>query len=408
MNLKKQLLVMAALILLVFSAQAFSQTNASISGSVTDESGGALPGASVTVTNNATGVASKVLTNSAGVFNVPGLPGGTYKISAEMTGFQTQVKTDLSLVAPSVLRVNFTMKIAARNELIEVSAKAENLLLESSSSVGVVLPEEKLTELPLVSSNVLDLIKVMGGVNMTDSPTFGADRTTFAGISAANVNLQRDGVTVNDVRWGTGLSSPVYLNPELIGEFKLVIAPVDAEMGRGSGQVQVITRSGANDFHGSAVWNIQNTALDANQWYQNLTNVATNWRNQEEYTLSAGGPIIKNKTFFFASWDQQIVKIREHNINPQILTKCAQKGIFRWFYGYQSSNYQQVAATPATGSRSSPWTVKSVDAQGNPVSPGNVPAYMTGDPLVGTPAPLEAASVFGPLAAGKTVAMLGN
>jgi hypothetical protein len=102
-----------------------------------------------------------------------------------------------------------------------------------------VLPEEKLTELPLVSSNVLDLIKVMGGVNMTDSPTFGADRTTFAGISAANVNLQRDGVTVNDVRWGTGLSSPVYLNPELIGEFKLVIAPVDAEMGRGSGQVQL-------------------------------------------------------------------------------------------------------------------------------------------------------------------------
>ena len=339
MNLKKQLLGVAVLILLVFSAQAFSQTNASITGSVTDESGGALPGASVTVTNTATSVATKILTNSAGVYNVPGLPGGGYKVTAEMTGFQTQVKTDVTLVASSQMKVNFTMKIAQRTELIEVSAKAENLLLEQSSSVGVVLPEEKLGELPLVSSNVLDLIKVMGGVNMTDSPTFGADRTTFAGISAANVNLQRDGVTVNDVRWGTGLSSPVYLNPELIGEFKLVIAPVDAEMGRGSGQVQVITRSGANDFHGSAVWNIQNTALDANQWYQNLTTNQKNWRNQQEYTLSVGGPIIKNKTFFFVSWDHQMVKIREHNINPQVLTKCAQKGIFRWFDGFASGNY---------------------------------------------------------------------
>jgi len=434
MNLKKQLLGMAVMILLVFSAQAFSQTNASITGSITDESGGALPGASVTVTDSATGSVHKILTNSAGVYNVPGLPGGTYKVTAEMTGFQTQTKTDVSLVASAVQKVSFTMKIAARNEQIEVSAKAENLLLEQSSSVGVVLPEEKISELPLVSSNVLDLIKVMGGVNMTDSPTFGADRTTFAGISAANVNLQRDGVTVNDVRWATGLSSPVYLNPELIGEFKLVIAPVDAEMGRGSGQVQVITRSGANDFHGSAVWNIQNSALDANQWGNNLITagavnsyVRPNWRNQEEYTLSAGGPIIKNKAFFFVSWDQQIVRIREHNINPQVLTKCAEKSIFRWFYGYGTGNNQTVASNGTT--RSAPITLNSTDKNGNPLlsdifnnlkltGPITVPAYMptTGAGIIapGTaydPATnnlLQAASVFGPLAAGKTPAMMGN
>jgi len=411
MTLKKQLLGVAVLILLVFSAQAFSQTNASITGAVTDESGGALPGASITVTHIATGVVQKILTNSAGLYSVPGLPGGMYKVTAEMTGFQAQTKTDVSLVASAQQKVSFTLKISQRQETIEVSAKAENLLLEQSSSVGVVLPEEKLTELPLVSSNVLDFIKVMGGVNMTDSPTFGADRTTFAGISAANVNLQRDGVTVNDVRWGTGLSSPVYLNPELIGEFKLVIAPVDAEMGRGSGQVQVITRSGANDFHGSAVWNIQNTALDANQWAQNLTSVQKNWRNQEEYTLSVGGPIIKNKTFFFVSWDHQITRIREHGINPQILTKCAQKGIFRWFYGYQSGNYQVVDPTNPTATsytRTAPLTYKSVNAAGIPTSPGNVPSYMPSDgPIApGAPSTLQASSVFGPLK--QPVSAMGN
>lgn len=120
-----------------------------------------------------------------------------------------------------------------------------------------MLPEEKLTELPVVGSNVLDLMKVMGGVNMTDSPTFGADRTTFGGVSAANVNLQLDGITSNDVRWATGASAPVFLNPETVGEFKLVVSPVDAEMGRGAGQVQLITRSGSNEIHGSGVWNIQ-------------------------------------------------------------------------------------------------------------------------------------------------------
>ena len=431
MNLKKQLLGVAVLILLIFSAQAFSQTNASITGSVTDESGGALPGASVTVTNTATGVAQKILTNSAGVYSQSGLPGGAYKVTVEMTGFQTQVKTDVTLVAASQLKVSFTLKIAQRTEVIEVSTQAENLLLEQSSSVGVVLPEEKLTELPLVSSNVLDFIKVMGGVNMTDSPTFGADRTTFAGISAANVNLQRDGVTVNDVRWGTGLSSPVYLNPELIGEFKLVIAPVDAEMGRGSGQVQVITRSGANDVHGSGVWNIQNTALDANQWSAGLNNTQTNWRNQEEYTLSVGGPIIKNKTFFFVSWDHQIARIREHNINPQILTKCAQKGIFRWFDGFNAINNTTIASGTSSSTRQSPIALNVVDENGvpylhdkfsgayYPANPstgraesslgatfnGNVPSYMTG---AGTPSMLMASSVFGPLQEGVDVGDLGN
>ncbi len=425
MTVKKQLLGMVVLMLLVFSAQAFSQSNATITGLVADESGGVLPGASVTVTNNATGVSQKILTNSAGIYNVPGLPGGMYKVSAEMTGFQPQTKTDVSLTAAAQVRVNFVMKISQVTEVIEVSTQAENLLLEQSSSVGVILPEEKLTELPLVNSNVLDLIKVMGGVNMTDSPTFGADLTTFAGISAANVNLQRDGVTVNDVRWGTGLSSPVYLNPELIGEFKLVIAPVDAEMGRGSGQVQVITRSGANDFHGSAVWNIQNTALDANHWYQNVANTKTNWRNQQQYTLSLGGPIIKNKTFFFVSWDHQIVRIREHDINPQILTKCAQKGIFRWFYGFGSANYQGSATTGSA--RNAPVTLNVVDSQGRPqlydrfesiksggtpVYPSGtvvtVPSYMPADGsiLPGEPSTLQAASVFGPLL--RPVSELGD
>jgi hypothetical protein len=384
-----------AMLVLLFSAQAFSQS-ASIGGIVTDASGGVLPGAKITVTLPTIGFTKTVTTNNAGAYSVPGLQVGNYQVTTELSGFQTQTKTDVSVSAVSQLKINFEMAIAARQDTVQVSVATENIILESSSSVGVLLPEEKINELPLIGSNVLDLMKVMGGVNMTDSPTFGADRTTFAGISAANVNLQVNGVTANDVRWATGANSPVFLNPETVGEFKLVIAPVDAEMGRGAGQVQVVTRGGANTFHASGVWNIQNTALDSNQWNQNLQGVATNWRNQEEYTITASGPIIKNKTFFFASWDQQIVRIREHNINPQVLTPCAKKGIFRWFDGYQNGNFQQVDSTPSSSnSRSSALTVKSVRSNGTPrIGELTVPSYM---PNAGQVSHLLATSVFGPI-----------
>ncbi|MBP1623381.1 MAG: TonB-dependent receptor, partial [Acidobacteria bacterium] len=156
MTFKKCFLGMAVLAL-VFSAQAFSQT-ASLGGIVTDASGGVLPGAKITVTNTATGIEQVVTTNAAGVYAIPGLQVGTYKVSAAMTGFQTQTKTDLRVGAVAQLRVNFELAVAAREDTVQVSVAMENALLESSSSVGVMLPEEKLHELPVVGSNVLDLI----------------------------------------------------------------------------------------------------------------------------------------------------------------------------------------------------------------------------------------------------------
>jgi Ca-activated chloride channel homolog len=252
----------------------------------------------------------------------------------------------------------------SRNDVVEVNSASENMYLESSSSAGVVVPERKLTELPLVNSNVLSLVKVMGGVTLTESPIFGAGDTQFAGVSASNVNVQRDGVTVNDVRYSTGLNSPVYLNPEVVGEFKMVLAPADAEMGRGNGQVQIVTRSGSNAFHGSAVWNNQNTALDAQEWYNSLRDVQKDWRNQNEYTLSLGGPIIKNKTFFFVSWDHQLSRLRQNNVNVQVMTPCARKSIFRWFDGWSGGNTLTVTARDPWGIN----TTATVNADGTPKS----------------------------------------
>ena len=312
------------LVWVVLSTPLFGQSSsATVGGTVADASSALIPGVTITATNNATGVVSSVISNEAGSYNIGGLLPGTYKLSATLPGFQTQTYSDVQLGNAAQIRLNFTLNVAGVAQSVEVSISAQNLITSSSSSVGEVLPQQQINDLPLVSNNILDLVGVMAGVYMTNSPVFGAEGTNFAGVSARDINVQRDGISINNQRWPNGLDSPTRMNPDLVGEIKLILAPVDAEMGRGNGQVQIQTRSGTNAYHGVAVWNVQNSALDANTWANNRNQTPNNlgevratqpaWRNFHEYNVALGGPIVKNKTFFYALWDQQIHSHAEHN-----------------------------------------------------------------------------------------------
>jgi len=360
-------------------------SNATLSGTVTDASGLVIPGVTVTATNTSTGVVSRVLTNDVGVYVFSSLLPGTYRISAEQPGFQTQTYTDMQLGQAAQVRLNFTMQVAGVQTTVEVSVAADRALLESSSSVGDALPEATVQALPLVNRNVLDLVKVMSGVVMTDNTIFNANESTFAGISAAGVNIQRDGVAINDVRWPTGINSPTRLNPDLVSEFRMILAPVDAEVGRGNGQIQVLTKSGSNQYRGSAVWNVQNTALDPNSWANNRSGIEPRWRNLHQYTLSFGGPIVQNKTFFFALWDGQINRLRAP-YNALSLTPCAQRGIFRYYDNWNNGNVRTLTTLGTTPTRAS------VDFNGNPVAPTTNPDGSAHNGI------LRYASVFGELA----------
>src|SRR2546425_5401635 len=349
----RTLRIPAALLTFVFLASAllFSQSsNGTISGTVADATGAVVPGVTVTATNSATGVVTTVQSNDAGVYNFASLLPGTYKVSATIPGFRTQTFNDVQLINAGQLRLNFTLEVAAAAQSVEVSVEAENLITTSSSSVGEVLPQKQIQDLPLVSNNVLDLVAVMGGTFLTNDKVFGAEQTSFAGVSARDVNIQRDGISVSNQRWPNGLETPTKMNPDLVGEVRLILAPVDAEMGRGNGQVQIQTRSGTNQFRGSAVWNLRNTALDARSWFENRTvpQPTRNWQNQNQYTASVGGPIVKNKTFFFALWDGQITRIRENATSPLVLTDCARNGIFRYFSGWNNGNINQTPTTVPT------------------------------------------------------------
>ena len=376
---------------LALSIPAFGQiSNATVSGTIEDPTRAVLPGVTVTATNTATGVVTTVLTNEAGVYNFVSLLPGPYKVSAELPGFQTK-NYDITLGNAQTVRLNFPLGVASVGTAVEVSVAVDTLLATSSASIGEVLSGQKAQDLPLVGNNVLSLIAVMSGARLDDNGVTG----TFAGMSNYNVNVQRDGIDSSaSARYmQAGIQTSTLMNPDLIGELRLIVAPVDAEMGRGNGQMIVQTRSGTNQLRGAAVWSIRNSALDANTWNNNRQvdpktgawkAIPTDWNNRNEYSVSAGGPIVKNKTFFFGLWDG-LINNRRTLQNVIVLTPCARNGIFRYFDTWNNGNAIQAPSGGATP------TIAVVDNGGQPLRPASNP---DGTPYAGT---LRYASVFGPL-----------
>jgi hypothetical protein len=376
---------------LCLPSPAFSQsTNAAVTGTIQDTSGAVLPGVMVTATNTATGVVTTVVSNEAGAYTFPSLLPGSYKITAELPGFQTK-SYEVQLGNAQTVRLNFGLNVASVGTSVEVTVAVDTLLATSSASVGEVLSQQKAQDLPLVGNNVLSLLTTMSGARLDDNGVTG----TFAGMSNYNVNVQRDGIDASaSARYmQAGIQTATMMNPDLIGEVRLIVAPVDAEMGRGNGQMIVQTRSGTNQYRGSAVWSFRNSALDANTWSNNRQTdpvtgrwkpIPLDWSNRHQYTMSFGGPIIKNKTFFFALWDG-LINNRRTIQNVQVLTPCARNGIFRYFDNWNNGNAIQFVSLGATP------TIAVVDSSGNPLRPATNP---DGTPFTGT---LHYASVFGPL-----------
>jgi hypothetical protein len=379
------------LLCLVATTAAFGQiNNATLTGTVTDATGAVLPGVSITATNNATGVTTEVLTNEAGAYTILSLLPGTYTVSAELSGFQKQTYSNTELGNAVTVRLNFTLQVAGQAQSVEVTVAADTLLATSSPTIGQVLPEKRVQDLPVVGNNVLDMLTVLGGLdnfvatNAPQASAFGRESTTLAGVSAQDSSVLRDGIMVQDTRWPTGLNSATVINQDLVGEVRLIVAPVDAEIGRGNGAVQITTRSGTNELRGAAVWNIQNTKLNPNSWTNNRNGIPANWLNDNQGTISVGGPIIKNKTFFYSLWDMNFNRQRV-NTYATVLTPCARNGVFRFF-----DNWNNGAGGTATQPLGNP-TRAVVNLDGSPLTPTTNP---DGSPYTGQ---LRYVSVFGPV-----------
>jgi hypothetical protein len=400
MKTTASLVLLASLILT--TGNAFGQTgNGQVGGVIEDPSKALIPGVTITLTNTGTGVIATQVSNETGSYNFASVAPGTYSASAMLPGFKTSVANNIQVGVSAQVRVNFTLEVGAVDSRVEVSVSSEQLLAEASASVGDVLPAQRALDLPLVGGDVLDIVRILPGYRQSQFSLPGfAMYDTFAGQTLDTVNVTRDGMSVNSGRYDPrtyGLSTTTQINPELVGEIRLVLAPVDAELGRGTSQVQIQTRGGTNRYTGSAVWRVQNSALNANSWGNN-NDVDANgnwaptrpdWRNANNITATYGGPVIRGKTFFFVSWDQQLSNTRSLQ-NNTVWTDAARQGIFRYweFWNPQdadpSNEPQQYPVTPASGA-----SRRSVNPDGSPLRPSAMP---DGSPYTGR---LICFSVFG-------------
>src|SRR5262245_45852661 len=335
------------LLCLVSSFSIAQTTNATLGGTVADASAARIPGVTITAANTQTGIVTTVVSNETGAYQFASLQTGIYKVSAELPGFQTQTYSEVSLGVGQQVRLNFTLQVGTQSQAVEVSVAADTLIATTSSSVGAVLTEYKLRDLPLASRNALDLV----------ATTAGTQGGAFAGSRTVAVNTVRDGVPVSDGRYDVGVSASTYVSPDLVDEVRVIVAPADAELGRGSGQVQMATRSGTNQFRGSLFWQNRNSALSANSWFNNFRGVGKDYRNANQFGGRIGGPVIKNKTFFFFLWEGQRYITKQQFIG-NVLTMEARQGIFRFFPGVQNANY--FSNNPV------------VDRFGNPLTPTGV------------------------------------
>src|SRR5262245_4186253 len=212
--------IFVVLLCLVSTVNSQAQTgNASLGGFVQDSTRAFIPGVTVTATNTQTGVSASAVTNESGTYNIPSLLPGTYKLTAELPGFRSQVYNDVQVGANTTGRYNFTLEVGTVTESVEVTAERTALLAETSATIGQVLPERQVRDLPLVSTNVLDLMKTMPGVRGAGLGT----GTTFAGISTNYVNTVRDGISVQEGRYENGVGATTLVNPDMVGEFRVIL-----------------------------------------------------------------------------------------------------------------------------------------------------------------------------------------
>src|SRR5262245_5719715 len=379
-----------ALLGLLLYASAFGQTGSgALTGIAEDPTKALIPGVTITATNTDTGVAFTVVTNETGAYNFPSLLPGIYTLTAELSGFRSVSYTNIQLGTSETKRFNFVLEVGGVATTLDVNIDSGALLTTSSATIDNVLPEYRVRELPLVGNDVLDLIGVLGGARVS---ALGGELTTFAGISAGYVNTTVNGQSVNDGRYGVGVYATTRINPDMVSEVRLVLTPVDAEMGRGNGQVQIQTRSGTNEYRGGAAWDVRNTAFDARTWNENRTvpRPVRSWQNQNQLALSYGGPIKKNKTHFFVLLEGQRTLIKE-TINATVLTDCARNGIFRYFPDWNNGNYSTIPTSITQAASLATAITPVVDAAGNPRAPERA---RNGQPYTGT---LQYLSVFGRL-----------
>ena len=306
---------------------------ATLTGTVKDPSGGSIPNAQIAITDVATAVTRTVSSGGAGLYTAPNLLPGTYEIRVTAMGFSTVVQKGVTLTVGTQQVLDVTMQVGQMTQTVEVTTEAPTVEL-TSSTLSAVVNATTVRELPLNGRSWTDLANLQPGVYKAESHAksddnrgFG-DQSVISGARPQQNNYRLDGISINDyANGGPGSLLGGNLGVDAIQEFSVLTSNYSAEYGKTSGGVvNAITRSGTNQFHGSAYEFLRNSALDANGFFDNATGNPKPPFRRNQFGVSAGAPIRKNRTFIFGDYEG-IRQSLGTTVSPVVLSADARLGI---------------------------------------------------------------------------------
>jgi hypothetical protein len=311
-------------VIAVPSGSAGAQTKASLRGTVTDQSGGVVPGAKITLTNTATGIARTTTTTNDGSYLFDLVQVGTYKLSVDKPGFSIFLQDGIVLELNQNGRQDVALKIGTESQTVEVASNV--VQVDTTGAVlGKVENQRMINDLPLVGRDTLQLGLLQAGVFAADPDDTSGNPFSVSGQRSESLTFLLDGANNTDFLGNNIVVSP---NPDAVEEFKILTNNYDAQYGRTSGGiVNQVTKSGTNSFHGDGFEFLRNTALNARDYFlpSSLDKQAF---QRNVFGGTFGGPIKKNKTFFFLAY--QGARTREGNTSQQltVLTPTERTGDF--------------------------------------------------------------------------------
>ncbi len=313
--------------LLTSTSVLFAQsTGGRIAGKASDPSGGSLANVQVSLINEASGVIRNTVTDEAGDYSFPEAPVGTYRIEFDVAGFKKNVQPNLLLQLNQVLTLNMSMQIGERKDVVEVTSEAP-IVDTTSTQLGAVINDRSIAQLPLNARNTYQFLSLQPGVQST----VGADLYA-GGNDAGSVSVNGGRGRANNFSVNGGDANDLFTNsptvqpsPDAVEEFRVLTNAFDAESGRNSGSViNVVTKSGGNNFHGNAYDFLRNKVLNSKGYFD--PSKAKYIQNQ--FGATFGGPIRKNKTFFFASYEGNRVRKGDSGGNITVPTNAERTGDF--------------------------------------------------------------------------------
>jgi len=300
MGFNKQI-VSACIVFLAVTTVTWGQAGSGVLlGTMTDASGAAIPGVAISVLNEGTGLRRDVISNETGNYRVDPLQPGQYTVSAELPGFKKEVRTHVGIEVGQQTRLDFVLQVGAVNEVVEVVGSTPVIQTEDSQ-VGQVIEERKIVDLPLNGRNFSQLAYITPGTFAPRPGSYLGDRGGFvaAGLRESTSQYLIDGV--NNTGSGT-FEIAARVNIDTVAEFKIQTQNYSAQYGRFAGaQVDTITKSGTNEFHWTMFAFSRNSALDARNFFEKQKSEF----RRHQYGGTFGGPIIKNKLFFFGGFQGQ-------------------------------------------------------------------------------------------------------